>query len=190
MSLAKALTSAYLPISAALICRSAIYQAHGRREPQDRHVRPRLHLFRPSGWRCGGAEDARNLRARRDLRAMSRPRTPASRSALQTLRDHPLVGECAARAARRRARTGRGQAHASARSTRRRRSAPRRRALRRRKALILRTLSGDTHGALPAAHHHRGRGRRHVREARRGRWTARKPWSGKMACATDQLKAL
>ena len=35
-----------------------------RREPQDRHLRPRLHLFRPSGRRGGRDQDTRDLRAR------------------------------------------------------------------------------------------------------------------------------
>ena len=48
MTCAKALSSAYLPISAVLV-NEKVYQALARQQRQDRHLRPRLHLFRPSG---------------------------------------------------------------------------------------------------------------------------------------------
>ena len=50
ISVAKALSSAYLPIAGVMIPEDDVPGAD-RREPQDRHLRPRLHLFGPSGRR-------------------------------------------------------------------------------------------------------------------------------------------
>ena len=50
ISVAKVLSSAYLPIAGVMIPES-MYQALLDREQKDRRVRPRLHLWRPSGRR-------------------------------------------------------------------------------------------------------------------------------------------
>ena len=84
ISVAKALSSAYLPI-AGRDGAGAHVPGAARREPQDRHLRPRLHLFGPSGRRGGRAQDAGNLCARPhrrqgrgDRRRSSRPRFGSS----------------------------------------------------------------------------------------------------------------
>ena len=58
---AKALSSSYLPISAVLV-NERVFQGHRRGKPQDRHLRPWLHLFRPSGARRRRDRDAEDLR--------------------------------------------------------------------------------------------------------------------------------
>ena len=67
VSVAKALSSAYLPIAAVLVP-ERMYQAMVAESAQDRRLRPRFHLFGPSGRGRGRAQDARNLCARRDRR--------------------------------------------------------------------------------------------------------------------------
>ena len=92
MSIAKAMTSAYLPIAGVMIP-EAMYQALLDGEPQDRHVRPRLHLWRPSGRGRGRAQGARDLRSA--IASSSRPprAAPQFQARLNALGDHPLVGE-------------------------------------------------------------------------------------------------
>ena len=64
-----------------------------RREPQDRHLRARLHLFRPSGRGRGGAQDAGDLRARAASSRRPRARRRSSRRGSRRSATHPLVGE-------------------------------------------------------------------------------------------------
>ena len=92
MTMAKALSSAYLPISGLMI-NEQIYAALVSREREDRHVRPRLHLLRPSGRRGGGARDAEDLRGARHRRPCAPGRDRASRRASSSSPSHPLVGE-------------------------------------------------------------------------------------------------
>ncbi len=70
-----------------------MYQAMLDREPQDRHLRPRLHLFRPSGRGRRGAQDAGDLRARAHRRSRPRARRRSSRPGWRRSATHPLVGE-------------------------------------------------------------------------------------------------
>ena len=56
-----------------------MYQAMLDREPQDRHVRPRLHLFGSSGGGRGGAQDAGDLRPRTHRSSRPRARRRSSR---------------------------------------------------------------------------------------------------------------
>ena len=65
---------------------------HARREPQDRHVRTWVHLFRPSGRRGRRGEDARNLPTRQYRRARRRAHS-AFLAAARGAGDHPLAGE-------------------------------------------------------------------------------------------------
>ena len=91
ISIAKALSSAYLPIAGVMIPEIDVSGA-ARREQKDRRVRPRLHLWRPSGFRRGRAQGDRNLCARSHLRE-GRRATPQFQARLKALGDHPLVGE-------------------------------------------------------------------------------------------------
>ena len=61
LTCAKALSSSYLPISAVMVNDTRV-PGPGRGEPRDRHVRPRLHLLRPSGAGGGRDRDAEDLR--------------------------------------------------------------------------------------------------------------------------------
>ena len=90
VTMAKALSSAYLPISAVLIS-EPIYRAMVEREREDRHVRPRLHLFRASGRRGGRARDAEDLRGARHRRAMCAASRRASQAGFQKLAE-PSAG--------------------------------------------------------------------------------------------------
>ena len=138
ISVAKALSSAYLPMAGVMVP-EAMYQALLDREPQDRHLRPRLHLFGPSGRGRGGAQGARNLRARPHRRS-GRGAGAAVPGAAQGARP-ASAGRRGARARpHRRGRAGRRQGHqALVRS-----EAGRRRALRalRRGGRADRALSG------------------------------------------------
>ncbi len=88
ITLAKALSSGYQPIGAVLISEPIARDAAGA-EPQDRHLRPWLHLRRPSGLRGGGAAHPRDLRGGRHpgpgagagaaVRARASRRSPAIR---------------------------------------------------------------------------------------------------------------
>ena len=70
---AKALSSSYLPISAVMV-NERVFQAPGQGKPRDRHVRPRLHLFRPSGAGRRRDRDAEDLRRDEHRRACRRGR--------------------------------------------------------------------------------------------------------------------
>ena len=71
MTFAKQLSSAYYPISAAVI-RGDIYEAMVEPSAEVGGVRPRLHLFRPPGGLCRSPENPGNLRARKLLRSRGR----------------------------------------------------------------------------------------------------------------------
>ena len=92
ITMAKALSSAYLPISATMITET-IYQALRRQERQDRHLRPRLHLFRPSGLLRRRARDAEDLRGARHPRPCAQRGAALPGRAAARFADHPLVGE-------------------------------------------------------------------------------------------------
>ncbi len=90
---AKALSSSYLPISAVMVNETRVRRA-GRREPQDRHVRARLHLFRPPRAGRGRDRDAQDLRRDGPGRArLERRRVHAETSCAAASPDHELVGE-------------------------------------------------------------------------------------------------
>ena len=76
LTCAKALSSSYLPISAVMV-NERVFDAPVQGEPRDRHLRPRLHLFRPSGAGGGSDRDAEDLRRDGHRRACPRGR-PAS----------------------------------------------------------------------------------------------------------------
>ena len=78
ISIAKALSSAYLPIAGVMIPETHVSGA-AHREQKDRRVRPRLHLWRPSGRRRGRAQGDRDLRARPHHRKSRRTRRRNSR---------------------------------------------------------------------------------------------------------------
>ena len=73
LTCAKALSSSYLPISAVMV-NDRVFQGLAEAEPRDRHVRPRLHLLRPSGAGGGGDRDAEDLRRDEHRRACPRRR--------------------------------------------------------------------------------------------------------------------
>ena len=73
LTCAKALSSSYLPISAVMV-NDRVFAGAVQGEPRDRHVRPRLHLFRPSGAGGGGDRDAEDLRRNGHRRACPRCR--------------------------------------------------------------------------------------------------------------------
>ena len=79
MTMAKALSSGYLPISAAVISEE-IYRALRRPEREDRHLRPRLHLLRPSGRRARWRWRRSKIYEERDI---ARPRPRAWRRSCQ-----------------------------------------------------------------------------------------------------------
>ena len=90
---AKALSSSFLPISAVMV-NERVFQGLAEDSHSDRHVRPRLHLFRPSGAGGGRDRDAEDLRRDAHRRAC---RATSARTCRRELRrrfaDHPLVGE-------------------------------------------------------------------------------------------------
>ena len=92
ITVAKALSSAYLPIAAVMIS-EAIYQAMVRAVGQDRHLRPRLHLFRPSGLPRRWRWKTLKIYEERDIVGHVRAVAPQLQDGLRRFNDHPLVGE-------------------------------------------------------------------------------------------------
>ncbi len=93
LSCAKALSSSYLPISAVMV-NERVFQGPRRGEPQDRHVRARLHLFGPPGLRRGRGRDAEDLRRDQDRSTTcARSARICSRSSAAASPTIPLVGE-------------------------------------------------------------------------------------------------
>ena len=68
ITVAKALSAGYVPISANLVS-NALYDILLDAKRQARHLRPRLHVFVASGARGGCARDAEDLRGARHRRA-------------------------------------------------------------------------------------------------------------------------
>ena len=95
----------------------------GEAEPRDRHVRPRLHLFRPSGAGGGGDRDAEDLRRDEHRRACPRGRRAHAEGTAPPLRRPSAGGRGARRRPDRRDRTGGRQGEAPELRTVRRRSA-------------------------------------------------------------------
>ena len=94
MSVAKALSSAYLPIAGVMIPGDDVSGAARPRVRQDRRVRPWLHLWRPSGVGRGRAEGDRDLSsATRIVETGRRAWRRSSRRGCKALGEHPLVGE-------------------------------------------------------------------------------------------------
>ena len=89
MTVAKALTSAYVPMGGADRVRPGRGAVHGGQ----RVVRPRAHLRRPPGGGGGGDGQPRRLRARGHLRPRARARRASSAAMLDSLRDIPIVGD-------------------------------------------------------------------------------------------------
>ena len=90
VSMAKGLSSGYLPISATAVSRS-IVETHARLR---RRLHSRLHIFGPSGgaarWRCA---ISRSSSTRELVERVAEDLGPYLAAALRRLDDHPLVGE-------------------------------------------------------------------------------------------------
>ena len=162
ISVAKALSSAYLPIAAVMVPGDDVSGA-ARREPQDRQLRPWLHLFAAIRWR-------RRWRSRRwrstsatDRRRRSRRGMPQFQQRLKALGEHPLVGEARGLGLIGATRARRRQDEQAPLRCRSRASARAACAFAEEEGLIVRAVIGDTHRALPAAGHQPSRDRRVVR---------------------------
>ena len=84
----------------------------GEAEPRDRHVRSRLHLFRPSGAGGGGDRDAEDLRRDEHRRACPHRRRAHAEGAAPPLRRPSAGGRSARRRSDRRDRAGGRQGEA------------------------------------------------------------------------------
>ena len=91
MTVAKALSSAYLPISATIISEKICASHHGAFR-QARQFRARLHLCRTPGLRRGRPRDVEDLRRARHPLPRQESRSYLQEK-LQALAAHPLVGE-------------------------------------------------------------------------------------------------
>ena len=96
ITLAKALSSGYQPIGAVLVER-ADPRRHAGAEPQDRHLRPRLHLCAAirsaRRWRCATLQ----IYEQDDILAQGAPRwRRTSPRGMHALGSHPLVGQARA----------------------------------------------------------------------------------------------
>ena len=89
MTIAKALTSAYVPMGGDDRLRPGRRAVHAGQ----RVVRPRPHLRRPPGRGGGGDGQPRRVRARGHLRPRARARRASSAAMLESLRDIPIVGD-------------------------------------------------------------------------------------------------
>ena len=127
-------------------------RGHARREPQDRHLRPRLHLFGPPGL----------LRGRRTRPSRSTSATGSSRVAakapqfqrrLAALAEHPLVGEARGIGLIGGLEIVAEQAHQALVRRRRRASAAKARRLRAGRGPDRALADGRPHRGLPAARH-------------------------------------
>ena len=113
LSIAKVLSSAYLPIAGVMIPETHVPGA-ARGEQKDRRVRPRLHLWRPSGLRRRRAQGDRDL-SRATASSRKPPNVaPQFQARLKALGEHPLVGEARGLGLDRRRGTGRRQERPSA----------------------------------------------------------------------------
>ena len=91
--MAKALSSAYLPISATVISET-IYQACVAQSEKIGTVRARLHLFRPSGVLRRRRSRRCKIYEERDIVGpCPQRRRRGSRTGMRRFADHPLVGE-------------------------------------------------------------------------------------------------
>ncbi len=163
MTVAKALSSAYLPISAVLLSPElsetieAEFWTH-------RGVRPRLHLFGTSGCRRRRAQDDRDFPGTRYCRPRAPCRTAFSRTAWQTCRS-PVGRRSARRRTHWRHRDCRRQKDETEFRAGESRCRPDRQADRRGGRDLPAVVRGSD-CALPATRHFRGRNRRVVRSFR------------------------
>jgi 4-aminobutyrate--pyruvate transaminase len=90
MTLAKALSAGYQPISASLV-KNELYDVLLAQKRQARHLRSRLHVFGASGAGGRGARDAEDYEER-DIVAQVRRVGPRMLAGIRSYADHPLIG--------------------------------------------------------------------------------------------------
>ena len=124
MTIAKALSSAYLPISAVMLS-PELSRHHRAGERKDRHLRPRLHLYRPSGGRARSRSGRSRSTSARDIVGHVRHVAPLFQKRLQRARRSSAGRRGRRRRPDRRRRTRRRQEDEEKLRSARNRSAPR-----------------------------------------------------------------